>query len=334
MARKRRVTAVVAFAFMISLLGLLGCDAAPVPEPIDGGTVTDGTDPDAPKVIESKDIAAFHASFMLYGEWAPGYPDTFFTFEVAPDASGALVASELTTGVSAPADAELLAALQAVVDEHGLAALNGRYRVTAGLPPEFGPCSLNVDYASGENLAFTENNEPDAQWAKETYLVFAGWFAGKGVDALLPPQVDWQIERLSIAVIQDGTITRYSGITVGDEDAIDGETYLLMRDIYDNEAGATVSTDFVLFPADYYERVSEIFARHDTRVFDSRSALYGMGVTAETLDNPWSADLQIHVENADGSRFNVNTNDPASKELLEPLLEELIAYHDSLFEQE
>ena len=324
----------VAVACTISLFGLFGCDAAPIPEPIEGGTVTDKTDPDAPRVIESKDITEYHAHFMLYGEWAPGLPDAFFTFDVAPDENGVLVASELATGVSAPADEELLAALQTVIDEQELASNNGRYRVTAGLPPEFSPCTVNVEYASGENLSFTENNEPDARWAKETYLVFASWFAGKGIDALLPPQVEWQIERLSITVKQDGTTTRYSGITVGDEDAIDGETYLLMRDIYDNEAGATVSTDFILFPEDYYERVSEIFSHHDTRMFDYRSALYGMGATNGDADDPWSADLQIHAENADGSRFNVNTNDPSDKEALEPLLSELIAYHDSLFAQE
>lgn len=330
-ARRRQVVAMAALICTFALFGLFGCDSSPVSGPVDGGTVTNKTDYNAPKVIESKDIAAYHAHFMLYREWAPGFEDAFFTFEVAPDANGELMASELTTGVSAPADEELLTALQAVIDEHGLAERNGSYRLTAGLPPEFGPCTVNVDYASGENLTFTENNEPDALWAKQTYLVFANWFAGKGEDALLPQQVEWQIERLSIATIQDGIITRYSGITVDDEDAIDGETHLLMRDIYDNNAGATVSTGLILFPEDYYERVSEIFSHHDTRAYDYRSALYGMGATKGDADEPWSADLQIYVENADGSRFSVNTNDPLDKEALEPLVAELIAYHDSLF---
>ena len=154
------------------------------------GGVTDKTDKRAPKVIASKEITEFHAHFLLKEEWSRGHVSEFYTFDVKKDAAGVLTASEGLTGISAPADAGLLSALQGVIDKCGVAQKNGVYYVTAGLPPEFWPCELSVKYASGEKLAFTHDNDPSAEWAKNVYLAFSKWFEARGIDALVPPKYE------------------------------------------------------------------------------------------------------------------------------------------------
>ena len=175
----------------LTFFGLAGCAAA-VPPPVSGGT-TDKTDYAAPKKIESKELTAFSAHFYLRGEWPAGHGNRFCTFEVKKDGQGVLTAavradSARETLASLPADEELLAALVSVIDKHNLAAKNGVYRVTAGLPPQFQKCHFSTSYATGETLEFTENNNPDAEWTKEIYLAFAHWFAERGDDSLLPPK--------------------------------------------------------------------------------------------------------------------------------------------------
>ena len=194
-----RAMAVLLCALMIFGLGGCGGGAGQGgdtdPEPIDGGT-TNKTDANAPKHIESKDITNLDASFYLNTRWS-GDQDGRFRFVISgPD--GSLTAREETRGVSVPADKELLDELQAVIDRYDLAKQNGVYEVTAGLPPEYQEGWLTADYASGEKLTFTTNNDPYAMWAEDFYDVLSSRFLANGVDALEPDTEDSLIERLEI----------------------------------------------------------------------------------------------------------------------------------------
>ena len=322
-----------------SLFGLFGCSKQTGPESVSGpdsesilsGGTTDKTDPDAPKEIVSKEISDFYVTFFLEGEWSPGREYMQYEFVVKPDENGVLTASETGIGISAPADAEFLASLQDIIDKYDLAESNGVYRVTAGLPPEFQWCNLTVNYRSGETLTFTTNNNPDAEWIKDTYLLFADLFAKNGDDSMLPPNETKPISRIIIRFSDDGKGTEYSGITVQEKDAIDGERYLLGRTVYDAETNVMVSSDYVLFPEDYFDRITEIFSRHDIRAFNDYSVLYGRGRNVVEPENEWTALLHLYLEFEDGSRLSINTNEPEDIELLRPLLNDLFEYHDTLF---
>ena len=71
------------------------------------------------------------------------------------------------TGANAFAEDAFLVQLQNVIDAYRLVELNGVYRVTAGLAPEYQECCVFVEYESGEKLNFTVNNDPEAEWAKK-----------------------------------------------------------------------------------------------------------------------------------------------------------------------
>ena len=137
---------------------------------VDGG-VTRNHSYDAPKVILSTEIAALDANFFLYDEEGGGRG---WSFGVRREGEVVLL-SEKRRGrdvVAKPVGKAFLSEVHAVIMKHGLARLNGFDEVTSGLPYEYAPCSLSVDYASGERLYFHKDGDPEAEWARELRNLF------------------------------------------------------------------------------------------------------------------------------------------------------------------
>ena len=322
----------------LTFFGLGGCAGASLVDPPVCGGVTDKTDHNAPKKIVSRELTDYYAHFYLSGEWSPGNKDCFYTCEVRKDEQGVLTASVQTDSakgvrVSLPADDALLATLQAIIEKENLAAKNGTYRVTAGLPPEFQKCHFNANYASGEKLTFTVNNNPDAEWTRATYLSFANWFAAKSNDALLPPKLTYGPIKDCAFTLTDinGQKVHISPIHVLEKDAIDGERLLLGKTTFNAEAKIWERDEYILFPEDYTEQILSILSAHDLRTFDWHSVLYRKNKLTDEEKDFFRPALQIHVNFADKKRLYIDTNDAGDIETLRPLVTELLAYHDSLF---
>lgn len=313
-----------ALVFATALFGF-GCT-----EPPTAGGVTDRTDPNAPKTIESKELVGFYASFYLRGEWTPGKPDHEYTFAVRKNDAGELVASEATLHLSAPASAALLTALQDIIDANALALQNGVYRVTAGLPAEFRACTLQANYASGETLRFTVNGDPHNEWQKRVYLAFADLFSANGDDSLLPPTLHRRAESVRVCFTDGDVRTEYGVFSVSKIETPDDAQTLFLRSVSSSE---TYSEDYVEVPADLSDRVTEILARYDLRVFDYESVLYGLGRPAVPAEDEWTAKLQLHIYYEDG-QCNINTDDAGEIEQLRPVVNDLFAYFDTLFDAE
>ena len=338
MSRTRGKMIMAVLVSLLTFLGLGGCASA-IDRPECGGT-TDKTDHNAPKKIESKDLTDYYAHFYLSGEWSPGRNDRFYTVEVRKDEQGVLTATVWTDSVkdacvSLPADEKLLTKLQSIIDERKLAAKNGVYRVTAGLPPEFQACHFNANYASGEKIEFTENNNPDAEWTRETYLTFAEWFAEKGNESLLPPKLSYgPIKDCSFTLTGEGRKVHISPVHVQEKNAIDGEQRLLGKTSYDAASKIWERDEYILFPEDYLEQIHAILSKYDLRTFDWHSVLYKKRKMTDEEKDFFRPVLQIHVNFADGKGLRIDTNDPGDIETLRPLVQELLAYHDSLFDEE
>ncbi len=340
--KNRKGIKIMAALLCASLLfGLGGCtdkpEPVPEPEPIDGGT-TDHTDPNAPKVIQSKDIRAFYTNFYLQNRWW-GEEERFYEFKIELDSSGVLTASETNSGVCLPADKALLDALQGVIDEYDLVSMNGLYRVTAGLPPEYQENILQVSYESGERLSFTINNEPEAKWAEAVCDVFTAWFSANGEDGLQPARETSLVTRLNITLREGSIYTQYGGIHVQAEDAIDGQEYLLEKSVYDDAAQETLFEEDILFPEDYYERVTEILAcydlvlKYEQSYFEHGDGYFGMGGKGpgsgeEDLEDRY---LDLYAEFESGKRINIETKKASEIEGMKALLTELAGYHDGLY---
>lgn len=163
------------------------------------------------------------------------------------------------------------------------------------------------------------------------YLVFADWFAEKGNKSLLPPVITGQVERLMIMFTENDLMRIYGGVTVQEKNAINGERNLLEKEIYNKKDKKSVTSQYILFPKDYYGNITKIISKYDLRPFDRYSVLYGQGRTVKDEDPPQNADLQLLINFDNGHQINIETSEKSDIEMLRSLLNDLFNYNDSLF---
>ena len=180
--QKSKLSRAVAALLLVSMIfGFGGCRKKPAPTT--GGRV-DNTDPNAPKVIESKDLADFNAAFYLRDRRTKADSGTF-RFDVRPNAEGStIVVFEGVSGAEIETDASVLDAIRAIIDENELVSMNGVVSYTAGLDPDEFLCEVTANYASGEKLHFRINNDWTAKWAEQLCDLFAARFEAAGVEFL------------------------------------------------------------------------------------------------------------------------------------------------------
>ena len=313
------------------------------PGHICGGT-TDLTDKSAPKSIVSKEIEQFSASFFL-AERCTAEKEHEFSFHIGKAEDGELTVSEKRSGKSLPADEKLLQKMQDIIDRHRLVLKNGEYIVTAGLPPEYQPCSLKVTYASGETLTFTENNDPYSLWALDIYTAIAEYFSENGDESLFPERLCSKLERLDLTFTRNGETITFGGVNVGEGKAVNGVTYLLQKRICGRNF-KTVSEKLMQFPEDHFEKLTEIVDRYDLprkyefSRFDYSNNNYGnhgrgyfgMG-EKPTDDEPDSENeyIRLAIAYENGYHMSINTSKPSEIKGFEPLINDLSGYFESIF---
>lgn len=313
------------------------------PGHICGGT-TDLTDKSAPKSIVSKEIEQFSASFFL-AERCTAEKEHEFSFHIGKAEDGELTVSEKRSGKSLPADEKLLQKMQDIIDRHRLVLKNGEYIVTAGLPPEYQPCSLKVTYASGETLTFTENNDPYSLWALDIYTAIAEYFSENGDESLFPERLCSKLERLDLTFTRNGETITFGGVNVGEGKAVNGVTYLLQKRICGRNF-KTVSEKLIQFPEDHFEKLTEIVDRYDLprkyefSRFDYSNNNYGnhgrgyfgMG-EKPTDDEPDSENeyIRLAIAYENGYHMSINTSKPSEIKGFEPLINDLSGYFESIF---
>jgi len=344
--KRKGLCVMTAALCLTSLFGLFfsACRKETEEEGHISGGHTVQTDPDAPKTVRSTELTAFSADLYLDNRWW-GDENHGFVFSVAADEGGVLTAAEEKTGVRLPADGDLCAALASVIAEYDLAAMNGLYDVTAGLPTEFEAHTFRAAYASGETISFTVNNDPVSPWGEAVYDVFASWFAEHGNEALYPAREESPLVRFSLTVIDGGKAVWYDENTVGAEDAIDGETTLLARETSGLPGGN--ERKLVRFPADHYEKLAAVlsasglerkyeFSRYDPAAGDygnHDAGYYGWsGLTAaDGEEDDENRALSLYLEYESGYSIVVDTRKPSEIDAMKPLLDALTAYLDPLF---
>ena len=128
---------------------------------VDGG-VTDSSDFDAPKSIESSEITYFEVRFSTVDrvECSFGYD----MWSLKAELSGDKVSCEVRVmrdenGTQTfEADAGFMEELYRIVDECNLASYNGHSYHVSGLPEEFG-ADIDIEFASGEKIYASDNQE-------------------------------------------------------------------------------------------------------------------------------------------------------------------------------
>ena len=156
-----------------------GCSRPSDTDCMDGG-VTRRHSYDAPKVILSTEIVALDTNFFLYEEDGSG--GTRWFFSVRRDGGDFLLSVKKRgrDAVETVVSKDFLKEVHAVILKHNLPRRNGFDVVTSGLPFEYAPCSLSVDYASGERLYFHKDGDPEAEWARQLKTLFLREISANG----------------------------------------------------------------------------------------------------------------------------------------------------------
>lgn len=239
-------------------------------EVVETGGVTDRSDPNAPKKIESKDIVSFKTRFELrMGVWDYGYT---FHAEKQPDGSALLSRSLGDSGTNIPVGPEFLVSLQEIIDKYGLAGWNGVDKVTAGLPNE--PTYFSCKYESGESIVFYMNSDTESEWGREIRDLFLPEFP------VPESYAGAHITRFFIYHYRDGKANEYN---YGFDIRRDGDKF-------------TMEANFFL-PEDPYERVEIVWDSEEdqefiagffeqlARVYDENKIFWWQGFDKEDLEN-------------------------------------------------
>lgn len=175
----------------------------------------------------------------------------FYTIKLTPEAGGKFKLSCNDNSVMIGNDE--VKGLQDIIKTYELEAKNGLYSVTAGLPPEHQPLNFKAVYASGEELKFTVNNSPYAEWEIMLFRYVRDVFVAHGDKNYI---VDDDKEKLGSFSFEfsDGDGLWYSYCVALDEN----DDKNLMKMVYDKKTDECVEEVLIPVPKDYIENMNAL----------------------------------------------------------------------------
>ncbi len=259
--------------------------------PICGG-ITDYTDENAPKEIKSKNIVDFSAAFFIYDKY--DYDKAgFCNIKIADNEKGEHVLK--FNGIynhEVIIDDRVLVDVQAIIDKYELVKKNGDGRVTAGLPAEYQPWSLTVNYDSGEKLHFYENGAPEADWTSEFRDYFIDVLATAGCEDALPLKETVTIDNFSFAFDIDGDYHSYClSEHQGDEDIY------LWHYAYDMDTLEDIANEYAAITDALYEGLQKVI---ETSGMDVLNVPGSVGFDLEPSKDGF---LEIYIDYVSGRQI-------------------------------
>lgn len=290
-------------------------------QPEEDGGVKDNTDQDSPKSLTSREITALYTSFYCSDPLEPSRSGGYW-FEIGENDSGELMLS--VSGVmkgSSAVEPYVLEQVQEIIEAHELVKLNGVDSVTQALPPEYGPCSLSVDYVSGERLYFQIDGNPDARWCRDLKELFFQVFAGAGYAEFLPPVEALSITNCTIAFGIDDLTYDYGFIL--DTNGV----MRFYRSVYDMAKGDILAEDLIELDDTLLEGLQKAVEEYGlgTLVVD--------GVKYDpTIEHQPGGFVDIFIDYENGRQLYLQAAGEEIPDEWFPVRERLKTYLDSLFD--
>ena len=256
-------------------------------EPITGG-VEDNTDYDAPKTIESKELTSLSMQFYAYGDFYSDVGEGLFRYELKEEAGKLILAETSYYNVTSEVDKGLLAEAQALIDKYHLASLNGRDRVTGGLPPDYGPWSFKAVYASGEKISFYEDGDPYAEWTRAFRKLFNRALTEAGIEATAPDPADYTIDHFSLE-FNDGALGCHYGTLETEEGT------KLWCQVWDMDKNELVSERYAGMEDGFLEKFSDEIEALELQRLDS--------VGGQFIEHTPDGYLEIHIDYVSGRKI-------------------------------
>lgn len=258
------------------------------------GGVTEKTDFDAPKTIESDDLVFFETEFYRFSDYVYD-ADRRYRFKMTKNENGSYTISECEDAViECETDEEFASKLQQIIRDFGLIEYNGVNRQTAGLAPEYGPYWVDASYASDEKLYFYMNGDPDARWTWEVLDLFANEFGRNGITDLLPHKEESAITRFSLY---------YSN----------GDTTYMFEEIPES-----------VTEEEYYESIKAIVDDSNLIYFQNGELIPGNFNSANTPDF-----YEFYIEYENGNRMSGFSDDPVQCEKFKAIAEKFADWYEA-----
>lgn len=200
--------------------------------------------------IKSTELKSLSVSMFISPRAYRGAFEGHYSIKVQPADDGKFTLS--CEGNTVTIGADEVMGFQNIIMAHGLESKNGLYSVTAGLAPEYQPMHFDAEYASGEKLSFTVNNEPLSQWEILLFRYVRDLLLAHGDKAYVVPEDMAVIGRMKFEYT-DSNGREYSYDNITDEDVVK-----LMRTVYDHKKDDCISDEMVAIPNGYYECLSKL----------------------------------------------------------------------------
>ena len=281
-------------------------------EPVCGG-VTNNTDYNAPKVINSDKLVKFSVGFYHEDKFDSS-SGRYYIFVLEPDTDGKIILKDSYNGDGFEVSEPVLDGTQEIIKKYDLAKANGVNKITAGLPPEFEECDFYAEYDNGECIRFAENSDPSSEWGREFIDYFADVFAEHGDNQYLTPKISGVIKCFNLEIQRNNILYQYR--TCSDNK--------ISRDIYDFNDERALDETYVESSSEYYDGILQIVSDMEIRDFenyDSSSDFINDGMTPPYYD--------FYIEFEDGNIMSGASCDPEVLEKFMPMGEELMSYIDS-----
>lgn len=281
---------------------------------IDGGVINN-SNYDAPKEIKSKEITKMSMGFFLFDPWSRNREGKHYFFIIDKDEDGNMYLSDTINGNNKILIGEdLLKEAQKIIDDNNLVNLNGTVEYTSGLPVEFSPEELTVDYKSDEHLHFLINGYPYSKWQKEFVKLFGREYLRNGNDKYMPPKETLTLTRFDVDFDKDNKHYLYAEVIQVDE------TKKFMRIVYDKEKQESVD-DAVEIKREIFDKVAQIIEENGFTFIDY-----------EIFNPEKLSEDYIYLEYQDGRTVRIENN-KENEERFTKVLDELINYLDTLFDE-
>lgn len=309
----------IVLSLIIAVIFLIGCNNKDNDvntnineEPVCGG-VTNNTNYDAPKVINSDNLVRFSAGFYHEDKFDSS-KGRYYIFVLEPAADEKIILKDSYNGEGFEVPASVFDGVQNIIKKYDLAKANGVNKITAGLPPEFEECDFCAEYDNGESIRFSENSDPSSEWGREFIDYFADIFAEHGDDKYLTPKISGVIECFDFEIQKNNIQYQYR--TCSDNK--------ISRDIYDINDERSLDETLVESSPEYFDGILQIVSDMEIRDFenyDSSSDFINDEITPQYYD--------FYIKFEDGNILSGASCDPEVLDKFMPIGDELMAYIDS-----
>lgn len=218
-----------------------------------GGTVS-SHDPNAARVIESKNIVEFQTNCYWHNKdlWR-SEPVRFSVSR--ENGEGPFILTRDDTKVET--DGSFLAKLQEIIEKHRLVSKNGDYEHTFGIPPEYTDYEIRAVYDSGEELHFITNGSPESLWCADLRKALCDELVRHGIEDMLPPIEDRRIARFDLKFNEWPRNTSYA--TIRTEDDEDGKRPVhFVKMVFNNETKSSEGFKIITIPEGFYAHITEL----------------------------------------------------------------------------